>query len=94
MMTLGNMRSVGVRRLDLTCRRCGRRRLVCADHLPDHEPVPQLGARARCADCGGLGAESRVVSQFEISCAVTANALKPAIGRGVTLGLQFADCGH
>jgi transcription elongation factor Elf1 len=58
-MTLGNMRSLGVTRLDFTCRRCGRRNLVEADRLADEQSVPAAGARARCGACGGLGAECR-----------------------------------
>ena len=58
-MTLGNMRSLGPRSIDATCKACGHREIVNVDDWPDEEPVPALGPRMRCSNCGHLGASVR-----------------------------------
>jgi hypothetical protein len=58
-MTLGNMRSLGPRLLDVTCRACGHRTVVNVDAYPDDATVPSFGPRMRCSKCGHLGAYAR-----------------------------------
>jgi hypothetical protein len=50
-MTLGNMRSLGVRSVRAECR-CGHGRCVLVDRLPDSVEVPAIAARLRCEACG------------------------------------------
>jgi hypothetical protein len=58
-MTLGNMRSLGPRDLDVTCKACGYHTTVNMDAWPDEEPVPAFGRRMRCTKCGHLSASAR-----------------------------------
>ena len=58
-MTLGNMRSLGPRSLDVTCKACGYRTTVNVDGYPDDAAVPSVGPRMRCSRCGHLGAGVR-----------------------------------
>jgi hypothetical protein len=58
-MTLGNMRNLGPRSLDVTCTACGRRESVNVDAYPDDVEVPSFGPRMRCGKCGHLGANVR-----------------------------------
>jgi len=60
-MTLGNMRSIGVRGLSVTCGAlgCHHAARVEADHFPDALAIPALGRRFRCRACGHLGADTR-----------------------------------
>jgi hypothetical protein len=58
-MTLGNMRSLGPRSLDVTCRACGHYTSVNVDAYADDVAVPSLGPRMRCTKCGRLGAYAR-----------------------------------
>jgi hypothetical protein len=57
--TLGNMRSLGPRDLDVTCKACGHHTTVNVDAFPDDMPVLALGPRMRCTKCGHLGANVR-----------------------------------
>jgi transcription elongation factor Elf1 len=56
---LGNMRSLGVRSLDVTCLTCGHHTSVNVDRFPDHVITQSLGRRMRCKKCGRLGASVR-----------------------------------
>jgi hypothetical protein len=58
-MTLGNMRSLGPRSLDVTCKGCGHHTTVNVDDWHDETPVPSFGPRMRCKKCGHLGANVR-----------------------------------
>jgi ribosomal protein L37E len=58
-MTLGNMRSLGPRSLDVTCTACGHHTSVNVDAWPDDVPVPSMGVHMRCTKCGQLGANVR-----------------------------------
>jgi hypothetical protein len=58
-MTLGNMRSLGPRDLDVTCKACGYHTTVNVDAWPDEEPVTAFGPRMRCSKCDHLGASVR-----------------------------------
>jgi ribosomal protein S27E len=58
-MTLGNMRGLGPRSLDVTCKACGHHTTVNVDGEPDDVTVPSLGPRMRCSKCGQLGASVR-----------------------------------
>src|SRR5260370_40002417 len=55
-MTLGNMRSLGVRRLFATCLTCHLETTINVDAWPDDVEVPSFGPRMRCMRCGHLGA--------------------------------------
>jgi hypothetical protein len=59
-MTLGNMRSLGPRGLDVTCKACGYSTTVNVDDWPNETPVPSFGPRMRCSKCGHLGANVRL----------------------------------
>jgi hypothetical protein len=50
-MTLGNMRELGVRSLDVSCWNC--------QHRPDDVAVPTFGSRMVCTGCGIVGADAR-----------------------------------
>jgi hypothetical protein len=53
-MTLGNMRSQGVRSISVYCQsiNCGHEATFNADALPDDMSVPDVGLRLRCSRCG------------------------------------------
>src|SRR5258708_956085 len=51
-MTLGNMRSLGVRSLFATCLACGSKTEVNIDAWPDDVPVPSFTRHMRCTGCG------------------------------------------
>jgi hypothetical protein len=57
-MTLGNMRSRGVRSLFATCLACGSKTAVNVDAWPDDVPVSSFGRHGRCTRCGNLGASA------------------------------------
>ena len=44
-MTLGNMRSLGVRSLAVSCTLCHHAAVLSAESCPDHVPVPTFGPR-------------------------------------------------
>jgi hypothetical protein len=58
-MTLGNMRSHGVRKVSATCRACGHHTEVNVDAWADDVPAPPFGPRMRCSKRGNLGADAR-----------------------------------
>lgn len=58
-MTLGNMRQLGVRSLDVTCSACRHEVVLNVDAWPDHMPVPAFGPRMACTRCGNVGADAR-----------------------------------
>jgi hypothetical protein len=58
-MTLGNMRSLGVRSLAVTCELRRHTAVMGADGWPDHVPVPAFGPRMVCTCCGIVGADAR-----------------------------------
>jgi hypothetical protein len=58
-MTLGNMRELGVRSLDVSCRNCRHRAVPSADRWPDDVAVPTFGPRMACTGCGIVGADTR-----------------------------------
>jgi hypothetical protein len=53
-MTLGNMRSLGPRSLDITCKACGYHTTFNVDAWPDEVLVMSFGRRIRCTMCGHL----------------------------------------
>jgi hypothetical protein len=58
-MTLGNVRSLGPRSLDVQCKACDYHTTVNVDNWRDTESVPAFGPRMRCRQCGHLGANVR-----------------------------------
>jgi hypothetical protein len=58
-MTLGNMRELGVRSLDVSCWNCRHRAMLCVDRWPDDVAVPTFGPRMVCTGCGIVGADAR-----------------------------------
>jgi hypothetical protein len=58
-MTLGNMRELGVRSLDVSCWNCHHKAVLSADRWPDDVAVPTFGPRMVCIGCGILGADAR-----------------------------------
>jgi hypothetical protein len=58
-MTLGNMRSLGVRGLYVKCPNCNHAARLDVDDYPDHVPVPIFGPRMVCTACGIVGADAR-----------------------------------
>jgi hypothetical protein len=60
-MTLGNMRSVDITRIDATCRAigCGHEAIVDVGGWPDEVPVPDVGLRLRCSAGGAKLVETR-----------------------------------
>jgi hypothetical protein len=58
-MTLGNMRGLGPRSLDVTCKAGGHHTMVNADVWPDDVMIPSLGPKMRCTKCRHLGASVR-----------------------------------
>jgi ribosomal protein L37E len=55
-MTLGNMRSLGLRSVDVTCTACGYHATFNVDEWPDELPVLAFGPHTGCAKCGHRGA--------------------------------------
>jgi hypothetical protein len=51
-MTLGNMRGLGIKSLDVTCG-CGRESSVDASGWPDTVEIQALRWRLKCIECGG-----------------------------------------
>ena len=58
-MSLGNMRSHGVRAVVAECRDCRHKADVVIDQLDDAVFVPDAGRRMRCSSCGGRRIETR-----------------------------------
>lgn len=60
-MTLGNMRTNGVRTLTAWClgHGCNHRSTLDVSKYADDVPVPAFGPRLRCEVCGHLGADVR-----------------------------------
>jgi hypothetical protein len=58
-MTLGNMRSNGVRSLAIACTICRHQAVISAEFWPDDTPVPTFGPRMVCTRCGIVGADAR-----------------------------------
>jgi hypothetical protein len=58
-MTLGNMRSQGVRSLSGSCWLCHHGAVLLVDRWPDDVPVPAFGPRMACTSCGIVGADAR-----------------------------------
>jgi hypothetical protein len=58
-MDLGNMRSLGVHSLTVSCETCHHETVVNVDSWPDHMTVPSFGPRMVCTRCGASGAEVR-----------------------------------
>src|SRR5215472_14628729 len=56
-MTLGNMRHLGVQRLDATCLNdaCRHRGLIDVSTYPADIEVPSFASKAVCAKCGARG---------------------------------------
>jgi hypothetical protein len=58
-MTLGNMRELGVRSLDVSRWNCHHQAVLSADRWPDEVAVPTFGPRMVCTCCGIIGADAR-----------------------------------
>ncbi len=58
-MTLGNMRSLGVRSLAISCALCHHEATLPVDQYGDKLPVPIFGPRMVCTRCGIVGADAR-----------------------------------
>jgi hypothetical protein len=58
-MTLGNMRELGVRSLDVSCWNCQHQAVLSADRWPDDVAVPACGPRMVCTRRGIVGADAR-----------------------------------
>jgi hypothetical protein len=50
-MTLGNMRELGVRSLDVSCWLCHHQAVLNADRWPDDLPVPAVARTPRASSC-------------------------------------------
>lgn len=57
-MDLDNMRSLGIRSLEILCG-CGRRAEVNVDQFPGHYTVPAMTRFFRCQKCGKRPGQSR-----------------------------------
>jgi hypothetical protein len=57
LMTLGNMRHLGVRGLAVHCLnpQCRHQAVFSVDDYPDEIPVPSFQARMKCGKCGAKG---------------------------------------
>jgi hypothetical protein len=65
-MTLGNMRELGVRSLDVSCWNCQHRAVLSAEHCPDDVAVPTFGPRMVCTSCGIIGSYAGIwVTTFD-----------------------------
>jgi len=58
-MTLGSMRSQGMRSLSVSCRLSHYGAVLAVDRWPDDVPVPSFGPRMVCTGCGIVGAGAR-----------------------------------
>ena len=58
-MSLANMRGNGVHAVIATCQSCRHKADVNVDALPESTPVPHVGQRLRCSQCGGKKIETR-----------------------------------
>ncbi|MGA7455130.1 MAG: hypothetical protein WBW73_29100 [Rhodoplanes sp.] len=58
-MTLGNMRSLGVRSLAVTCELCHHEAVLPADRWSDAVLVRSFRPRMVCTQCGIVGADAR-----------------------------------
>lgn len=58
-MTLGNMRSLGVRSLAVTCELCRHEAVLSAERWPDAVLVRAFRPRMVCTSCGIVGADVR-----------------------------------
>lgn len=60
-MTLGNMRSLGVRSIAAICEEtlCGHSAPLNVDLLPGNYPVPDIALRLRCSRCGSKAVSTR-----------------------------------
>ena len=58
-MTLGNMRSLGVRSLAVTCELCRHEAVLSAERWPDAVLVRAFRPRMVCTRCGIVGADAR-----------------------------------
>jgi hypothetical protein len=60
-MTLGNMRSHGIERVEVTCAvaGCGYTKSVAVSTWPAEAFVPDVGSRLRCPKCGAPELDSR-----------------------------------
>jgi hypothetical protein len=58
-MTLGNMRTNGVRSLAVHCWACHHEAVLSCHRWPGHVPVPSFGRRMVCTSCGIIGADAR-----------------------------------
>jgi hypothetical protein len=56
-MTLGNMRELGVRSLDVACWNCHHQAVLSADRSDD-VAVPTFGPRMVCTGCGIVGVDA------------------------------------
>ena len=59
MMTLGNMRQNGVRRLAVRCYRCHHEATLDVDSYADDVTVPSFVPRMVCTVCGAIDADAR-----------------------------------
>lgn len=60
MMTIANMRDLGVRYVSLWCTvECNHHVDICVDEMPGEAFVPEIGRRYRCSRCGRPSPESR-----------------------------------
>ena len=57
-MTLGNMRELDVRSLDVCCWNCHHQAVLSAERWPDDVAVPTFGPRMVCTGCGIVGADA------------------------------------
>ena len=60
-MTLGNMRSLGVRSLDAICEEtlCGHAAQIDVDNVPYEAVVVDVALRLRCSRCGSKSVSTR-----------------------------------
>jgi len=59
MMTLANMRSLGIRSLSVRCYRCHHQALLDVDAYDDAVTVPSFVPRMVCTACGAIDADTR-----------------------------------
>jgi hypothetical protein len=58
-MTLGNMREIGVRSLDVSCCLCHHQSVLNTDRWHNDVRVPAFGIRTVRTGCGVVGADAR-----------------------------------